>query len=182
MSSDVTSERIDQTQGLLAVDELVDVFLDVYADHDPAFFNEDRFRRQVTGHLTAPRWEAVTARHDGRLVGYMYGFALAPQTRWWEGMAGEVPEGFTAEDGHRTVAISELMVRSAWRRRGIARRLHDEFLAGRHEHRATLLVRPDNHPAKAAYASWGWRTVVQLQPGWEHAPVYDVLVREPVRP
>ncbi len=88
----------------------------------------------------------------------------------------EVPAGFMDEDGRRTVAISEILVREPWRRQHVARRLHDIFLSGRSEERATLLVEPDNGPAQAAYAGWGWRKVAQLRPGWASAPLYDVLV------
>jgi hypothetical protein len=55
--------------------------------------------------------------------------------------------------------------------------LHDAFLAGRPEPRATLLVEPDNHPANAAYTSWGWHTVAQLRPSWDNGPLYNVLIR-----
>jgi hypothetical protein len=67
------------------------------------------------------------------------------------------------------------------RGKGIAHRLHDELLSLRSESRATLLVRPENDAANAAYYRWGWQKVAQLQPGWEHAPRYDDLIL-PLRP
>ncbi len=73
------------------------------------------------------------------------------------------------------------MVRTAWRRRGVARALHHDLLAGRREERATLLVLPDNRPAQAAYANWGWKKIAELQPSFPDAPVYDVLIL-PLRP
>jgi GNAT superfamily N-acetyltransferase len=118
----------------------------------------------------------VTGRADDDLVGYAYGFPLGPATRWWHGWIGDPPAGFTTEDGQRTWAVSEIMVREPWRRQGIARRLHDELLRDRPEERATLLVEPENGPAQAAYASWGWQHVGQLRPDWPDAPLYDVLV------
>jgi GNAT superfamily N-acetyltransferase len=126
--------------------------------------------------MTAPAWELVAAHVDGELVGYIYGFAVPADTRWWRGLLTEVPDGFTIEDGHRTVAISEILVAERWRRQGIARALHDEFLAHRTESRATLLVEPDNAPAQGAYANWGWQKVADLRPSWEGAPLYDVVV------
>jgi GNAT superfamily N-acetyltransferase len=177
VSDDITLDRLDSETAQPLIDDLVAVYLDVYADADPAFFNEDRYRRQLTGHMTAPRWEAVTATHGQKLIGYIYGFALPASTRWWNGLLTDVADGFTTEDGDRTVAISEILVTAPWRRQGIARRLHDAFLAGRPEPRATLLVEPGNDPANDAYASWGWHTVAQLRPSWDNAPLYDVLIR-----
>jgi ribosomal protein S18 acetylase RimI-like enzyme len=75
------------------------------------------------------------------------------------GLITPVPDGFTDEDGRRTFAVNEIMVCPEWQRQGVARSVHPELLSGRPEQRATLLVEPDNVPAQAAYASWGWRKV-----------------------
>ena len=88
----------------------------------------------------------------------------------------EPEPGFTLEDGHRTFALSELMVRQPRTGRGIAHALHDELLQHRPETRATLLVRPENTTAYRAYIRWGWHRVAQLRPGWPDAPLMDVLI------
>lgn len=176
MTADPRLEHLGVEQATARLDEIVDLYVDVYSHADDQFFGEDRYRRQLAGHMQAPTWDLVAASVDGEMVGYIYGFALPAGTRWWRGLLTEMPPGFTDEDGQRTVAISEILVREAWRRRGIARVLHDEFLARRAESRATLLVEPENAPAQAAYTSWGWEKVAPLQPSWEGAPLYDVLV------
>ncbi|MFI5485642.1 GNAT family N-acetyltransferase [Micromonospora echinaurantiaca] len=158
------------------VDQLVDVYLDAHANDGP-LYNAERYRKQLAAHMPRPGWELVAATVDGELVGYIYGFPLAPDTRWWDGIQQPVPAGFTEETGRRTFAVSELLVRRAWQRRGIARALHDELLSGRTEERATLLVRPDNTVARRAYESWGWRCVARLKPAWEGAPTFMVAVR-----
>jgi ribosomal protein S18 acetylase RimI-like enzyme len=178
VEADILLEHFDADQARLRLDELVAVYNDVYAETGNDFFGEDRYRRQISGHLGAPQWELVAAHETDQIAGYIYGFALPADTGWWRGLLTEVPRGFTTEDGGRTLAISELLVRAPWRRRGIAHALHDEFLAGRTESRATLLVEPENAPAQAAYAAWGWRKVAQLRPSWDGSPLYDVLVRE----
>ena len=105
-----------------------------------------------------------------RVARVAYPLAPAPDER--------EPAGglFTEEDGKRTFAFSEIMVRQAWTGRGIAHALHDELLRGRDEQRATLLVEPDNPTAYRAYLRWGWRKVAQLRPAWPGAPLFDVLI------
>ncbi|MEU7608852.1 GNAT family N-acetyltransferase [Micromonospora sp. NPDC049204] len=158
------------------LDQLVKLYLEVYADGGE-FYSEDRYRRQLDLHMQRVGWELISATVNGVLLGYIYGFPLPPDTRWWEGIHEPVPPGFTEEDGRRTFALSELLIRPAWRRRGIARALHDELVARRTELRTTLLVRPDNAAAQIAYKSWGWIKVTKLRPSWGRAPTFDVLVR-----
>lgn len=158
------------------IDHLVAVYLEAHAGDGP-FYTEDRYRRQLAGHTRVPGWSLVTASVGDSLAGYIYGFPLPANSRWWEGLQTPVPDGFTQEDGQRTFALSELLVRPKWQRRGIAKALHDELLDRRPEQRVTLLARPDNAAAQAAYAKWGWRKAAELRPGWEGAPLFDVLLR-----
>ncbi|MFE9440982.1 GNAT family N-acetyltransferase [Streptomyces sp. NPDC006602] len=75
-----------------------------------------------------------------------------------------MPGAFTAETGHRTFALSELMVRAPWRGRGSARRIHDALLASRREQRAALLVHKDHIKVRALYEAWGYETVGEVVP------------------
>lgn len=181
----VTYRHLDAAAAAPLVDRLVAVYLQVYAsdvERDPLFYGEDRFRRQITGHLTGPRWEAVVAEIDAEIIGFAYGFSLSAGTIWWSGLLTEVPDGFTTETGDRTFALSELMVREAWRGQGIARRLHDELLTGRPEKRATLFAKPDNDAAQSAYLNWGWHKAAQVRPNWQGSPVLDALILPLTRP
>jgi ribosomal protein S18 acetylase RimI-like enzyme len=163
------------------VDQLVAIYLDVHKADPEGFYGEDRFRRQLAGHMAAPGWESVIAEDADERIGFSYGLTLSASTSWWDGLTTDVAEGFTTETGHRTFAFSELMVRDAWRGRGVAHALHDALLAGRTEERATLLVRPDNRTAQSAYQRWGWRKAAELRPAWDDAPLYDVMMR-PITP
>jgi GNAT superfamily N-acetyltransferase len=124
--------------------------------------------------MPAQNWTLIAAWLDGELAGYAYGFTLAAQSQWWQGI--DMPKSFTNETGARTFAVSEIMTRAPWRRQGIARSLHGRLLMNRPEERATLLADPDNGPAQNAYASWGYRKVAQLRPAWDGAPLFDVLI------
>lgn len=181
----LTFPRYDADAAVSAgvVDELVAVYLDVHADDvGNAFYGEDRFRRQLSGHMAAPGWDAVAAVDGGEMAGFAYGFPLGADSHWWDGLVGEAHEDFAVETGRRTFALSELLVRARWRGQGLASRLHEELLSRRAEERATLLVRPDNTTAQAIYARWGWQKAANVRPGWEGAPLYDALILPLNRP
>lgn len=142
---------------------------------DP-FNSPDTWMRRFDAYTSASGFDLVIARAGEEPAGQAWGWPLTAQSRWWTGLVAEPEPGFTAEDGIRTFALSEIMVRSDLTGRGVARALHDELLAGRHEKRATLLVEPDNTTAYRAYMSWGWQRAAQLRPDWPDAPLFDVLI------
>lgn len=156
-------------------DPLVALYLEVYADSDDEFDNEDRYRRQLSSHMTAAGFSLVCGYLDEEMIGYTYGFPLQENARWWLGLRTPVAPELIAETGDRTFALCEIMVRPAFQGRSFGHALHDELLAGRPEERATLLAEPDE-PAHAFYLRWGWKTFAQLQPGWEHSPVFDSML------
>jgi ribosomal protein S18 acetylase RimI-like enzyme len=142
-------------------------------EHDP-FYSAERFIERFEGYRAAPGFELVTAHEDQQLVGYLFGYALPPGARWWNGLLDPVPDGFTDETGHRTFALNELHVGAERRGLGVASTLHGELIDHRDEERVTVLVRPEN-PARATYLHWGYGVVGRLQP-FPDAPVYDALV------
>jgi ribosomal protein S18 acetylase RimI-like enzyme len=122
-----------------------------------------------------PAFQMIVAIADGEPVGFTFGHQLAPDTRWWEGAINHIPEPITQENVGRTFAIIELAVSATYRRRGIAKAMHDALLANRREERVTLLVRPEAAPARTAYERWGYVRVGSIRP-WPDAPVYDAMV------
>ncbi|HEX6351107.1 MAG TPA: GNAT family N-acetyltransferase [Candidatus Dormibacteraeota bacterium] len=139
-----------------------DLHAEVYADPpyrqaaDAAAFAE-RFRVQ----RRQPGFVLAEARSGDYLVGYAAGMPLRPSTSWWRGLTAPLPEEDTAEHPGRTFALTELLVRAAWRRQGIGRDLHDLILAGRPEERATAAVLPSALPAQRAFQAWGWRKIAR---------------------
>ncbi|QFG22858.1 GNAT family N-acetyltransferase [Actinomadura sp. WMMB 499] len=153
-----------------------DAYADAIASGDP-FDSPEHFMTRFDAYTDSDRgFEMVVAYLDGEPVGQTWGWPLAPDTAWWRGLVEEPEPGFAEEDGTRTFALSEIMVRRQWTGQGTAHALHNALLTGRHETRATLLVEADNHTAYRAYTAWGWRRVGQLRPSWPDAPLFDVLL------
>ncbi|MFF5265425.1 GNAT family N-acetyltransferase [Actinomadura viridis] len=155
-----------------------DSYVDAIASGDP-FDSVEQFMHRFDAYTSrGSGFDLVVAyTADGEPAGQTWGWPLRPGTAWWGGLVEEPEPGFTKEDGNRTFALSEIMVRQALTGKGIAHSLHDELLSARPEQRATLLVEPDNATAYRAYEAWGWRKVGQLHPGWPDAPLFDVLIR-----
>lgn len=129
--------------------------------------------RQFRVWCRQPGFVLAEARHGGFLVGYGCGMPLRPSTSWWRGLTTPLPAEFTAEHQGRTFALTQLLVRAAWRRQGIATELYHLVMAGRPEERATLTVPPGAAAAQGAFRAWGWRKVGRTQ---EESAVLDVLV------
>jgi hypothetical protein len=142
---------------------------------DP-FDTPEVFMGRFDSYASNPLLDLVVAYEDGDPAGQAWGWPLGPGSRWWETLDHEPEPGFIAEDGTRTFALSEIMVVRERTGHGIAHALHDELLRGRHEQRATLLVRPGNASAYQAYTRWGWRKAAQMRPHWPDAPTFDVLM------
>jgi len=112
----------------------------------------------------------------GEAVGYAYGAPLPENAAWWRGVVEPLSGEETQEDGQRTPALFEIMVRGSWRGTGLAHRIHEELLAGRDEERVTLLVEPEHPKVKALYEEWGYRHIGDQQP-FPDAPLYGSMVR-----
>ncbi|MFC3966486.1 GNAT family N-acetyltransferase [Nocardia jiangsuensis] len=155
-------------------------YADAIAGGDP-FEQPGPFMERFDAYTSPDRpsgFELVIVTIDGEPVGQTWGWPLGQRSGWWGGLRlddGDHEE-FTAEDGRRTFALSEIMVAKEWTGRGLARALHDELLGGRGEQRATLLVDPVNDRAYDRYARWGWSKVGTLRPNWPDAPTFDVLI------
>jgi ribosomal protein S18 acetylase RimI-like enzyme len=163
---------------------LIPLWKNVYSEialTDP-FFSTERFTQRFDGYASAPGFKLCTASNSaGEAVGVAFGYTLQTGSRWWNGLQTPVADEFTQEDGNRTFAINEIMVVESLRRKGIATALHRHLLADRPESRATLLVEPENHPARNAYLHWGWTQIGVLKP-FPDSPTYDSMIISLPRP
>jgi len=126
--------------------------------------------------LNQPGFRLVVARTADQLVGFAVGHMVGPASGWWAGIRPDPLHGDTADpagfdDGGHSFGIAELGVHPAWRRRGLASRLHEALLAGRGESRVVLWVRADAPAARATYARWGYRLLGSVQ----DRPPYQVM-------
>jgi ribosomal protein S18 acetylase RimI-like enzyme len=122
-----------------------------------------------------PAFQLVVATTDGKPVGFAFGHQLTADAKWWQGATTPLPDSIVREYAGHTFAIIELAVAAEYRRRGIAKALHDALLVDANEERATLLVRPEAVPARTAYERWGYARVGAIRP-WPEAPLYDAMV------
>lgn len=159
----------------------LDIVSDLYAD---AFFGpphnqgQTELGRMVDSwprRLTAPGFRLIVAEHEGQPIGCVYGHQLAADTKWWEGALVPLPDDVTAERDGRTLAVIDMMVTAAWRRRGIAEAMHGHLLVDRTEERVTLLVDPANEPARRAYRKWGYGVVGRIQP-FPDSPKFEAMI------
>ena len=162
---------LDGAGASASAEDLLALAAEVYGkDRDAETVRRERvWRRQ-------PGFALVEARHGEYLVGYAAGTPLRPSTSWWRGLTTPLPDDVTTEHAGRTFALTELLVRAAWRRQGIGRELHGLLLDGRGEERATLTVAPGAAAAQAAFRAWGWRKIARTRDDAGAGLVQDVLV------
>ncbi|GAA4143711.1 GNAT family N-acetyltransferase [Actinomadura keratinilytica] len=165
-------ERLDGAGTRSCFAEIQAVYAEAFPDYDLAD-HERRTSRQTE----SSGFEAVIARIDRVLVGFVYGLPLSAGTGWWAGLEPPPPPGFTTETGARTFAVIDLAVTPSCRGRGIGRRLMDELLRPRREDRATLATAPHERQVQQMYERWGWRKVGRAPGGvGETEPWFDLYV------
>ncbi|MDQ0904475.1 ribosomal protein S18 acetylase RimI-like enzyme [Streptomyces canus] len=142
------------------------------------FYDVERFDERLSAYASRPGWTAVLGYENGETVGFCFGTTLAPDTKWWNNMLTPLPAGVTVENGKRTVALNEIVVRKQWRGRSVAWQLHEAWLSHRAEERVTLLVNPANGDGavQAVYEAWGYRKLGDQKP-FPDSPVFSVMLR-----
>ncbi|MER5699248.1 GNAT family N-acetyltransferase [Streptomyces mirabilis] len=181
----ITYDRHEGTEAAAQLDEFLAAYEEIYAE--PPYSEGPRdiaeFIEHYQVHASRAGMQLVIARDGSEVVGFTYGYRLAPDTRWWHNVQDvSLPPEFMEEDGSRTFVIIELAVRKPWRRRGVAAGLHEQLLDGLTAERVTLTVRPEPEaaPARSAYLAWGYERLGISHP-WPEAPLYECMVR-PLRP
>lgn len=133
------------------------------------------FAERLARHGREPGFGAVLAFDaEDRPVGYAYGNTVESGDRWWQRM-GDVDARFT---GLPAVALKEIGVTVPYRGTGLARRIHDELLAGRSEAYVSLMVNAAAGDGKVqrVYESWGYTVIGTSQPSPD-SPVLAAMIR-----
>jgi GNAT superfamily N-acetyltransferase len=112
---------------------LWDVHADAYADRMHEEFVQ-RFPWFVDHWGGREGFACVIAYDGGEAVGFAYGSPSEPGREWWRTYLEPAPEDPT------TFAVSELMLRPKWRKRGLGVRMHSALLDGREEAMVVLTV------------------------------------------
>jgi GNAT superfamily N-acetyltransferase len=166
-----TFTNIDAVRG-----DLVDVYADVRSAllHLPNYA-VTAFGERLDRHGTEPGFVAVLGYADGLPVGYAYANTIEHGDRYWERTSPAPAEKYTERPA---AALKEIGVRSAWRKTGSARRIHDALLATRTEPFVTLMVNPAAGDGKvhALYRSWGYDDIGQSQPS-PSSPLLSVMIK-----
>jgi GNAT superfamily N-acetyltransferase len=164
--------------------ELRALYAQAYAE--PPYFEDELDVSQFSGRLAAqleePSFLLTAAWDHDVLSGYLYGFAIHEQSPMWKTIfLFPDPDQHPQERLSPVAFVSELLVHARYRRRGLARALHDRFIAARGEPGAVLLAHPGATAAQAAYRHWGWYRVGRGRP-FPGTPLYETLVKDLQRP
>ncbi|MET7573372.1 GNAT family N-acetyltransferase [Streptomyces sp. NPDC005492] len=171
-------QRHDAKSAKDITSELVDVYAKVY-DVPPyigdPFFSVDSFRDRLEAAYDTDGFETVTARLDGRIVGYVHGATLPADKPWWGSLGNRRPADLIdLADAGGVFWLRELMVLPELQNQGLGRQIHDTVIAGRAERVTTLTCIVDNQPAHDAYLRWGYTIMGQIKHAPE-SPVYDAM-------
>ncbi|WP_416971619.1 GNAT family N-acetyltransferase [Streptomyces sp. 4F14] len=170
--------RHDGTSAKGIMDELVDVYAQVY-DVPPyigdPFFSVDSFRTRLEAAFDTEGFETVTARQEGRIIGYVHGATLPADKPWWASLGNLRPaELVVLADSGGIFWLRELMVLPGLQNQGLGRQIHDTVIAGRSESVTALTCIIDNQPAHDAYLRWGYTIMGQIKHAPE-SPMYDAM-------
>ncbi|OSZ61546.1 GNAT family N-acetyltransferase [Streptomyces pharetrae CZA14] len=174
----VTVERMGGQVALQREAAFKLIYAEVFAEPPYREADDDvtaTFRRFQTQARKSTFLAGLARAEGGEPVGMAYGYPLGAKTGWWDQLIEPVADDLRREDGRRTFGLMELAVRAPWRRRGIARRLHETLLGGVTAERVLLNVHPESAAALAAYRSWGYRKVGETRP-WDGACLHDVML------
>ncbi|MEK8173505.1 hypothetical protein NKH77_44935 [Streptomyces sp. M19] len=88
-------ERLDGKAAEDTRETLADVYEEAYAEKlDGAFRSRSGFLDRLSAYVQRPGFELISAYEDDALVGYIFGFGIAPSGTWWEGFRGRYQHEF----------------------------------------------------------------------------------------
>ncbi|MGH4008377.1 MAG: GNAT family N-acetyltransferase [Pseudonocardiaceae bacterium] len=157
----------------------IDIYRETFGHEiDKPFWSVERYSQRLERHATMAGFTAIVAYAHNGPIGFAYGITLPATTRWWATIQPPLTDpAFTHEDGHRTFALFEVIVKPGHQGQGIGRRIHDHLLSTRSEQRVTIATHHGNTHARTTYTKWGYRHIGTRQPA-PPAPLLDVYLRD----
>lgn len=156
----------------------IDVYREAFGHEiDKPFWSVERYSQRIERHAAMSGFSAVVAYANEEPIGFTYGITLPATTRWWTTIQPPLTDqAFTHEDGHRTFALFEVIVKPEHQGQGIGQRIHDELISTRSEQRVTIATHHGNIHARNTYTKWGYHHIGTRQPT-PPAPQLDVYLR-----
>lgn len=167
---DVTWARLDGFEAIEPLEECADLYVQVYAEppyNGAPKFSRDRFLSRTRRQMTSAGFTMVTARRDGVLAGFAFGFSMAAGS-WWANASPPEAEVLNAAK----FAVVELVVDRRHRGKGLGTSLLRRLLQQRPEPYATLAAVIGSY-AYDWYLRSGWRKVGEFR---AEPPFSDALV------
>jgi GNAT superfamily N-acetyltransferase len=163
-------DAVDASQAPALVDELADLYAEVYAEPP---YNEGeehvaRFAQHYLDETTRAGFGLVIAVDNDLVAGAVHGWTMAAG-QWFNRPITEPPAEIKNAP---KFAIMEWMVRKRYRRAGIGRHLLDVILTGRPEPYAILASNPASI-ARRIYDKLGWHYCGSTEPAF--MPSMDIL-------
>lgn len=126
---------------------------------NPEFYSKPRFLKRMKGYASRPFFRFITAHVGGELVGFTTTASLIPSSTWWEEMTPKQPPEFYPEDGSRTLAIFDVLVKEDFRGHKIATELHRLSVKDITFQRVTLLSSKPQQPAFDMWLHFGYEII-----------------------
>lgn len=175
----------------LYVDQLAELYESDFVDpplQGTNFYSQERFKeRLLEDYIASPNSEdkndtdssfkIVTFWINNHLVGFVTGASLPLGTQWWKDVRERLPEGFDEENGNRTFALFDIVVKKSLRGQGLGHQLHSKLLEGRGEERVTLMCSESRQPAYSIWRHWGYRKVGTVE-SVDHGTIWSALIRQ----
>ncbi|MEV0291381.1 MULTISPECIES: GNAT family N-acetyltransferase [unclassified Kribbella] len=171
-------EVLDAEQSLQAAPELAAVYLSAFGapgyDEEPA--RAEQFAsEQLPTHAARDGFKLVTAKADGRIVGFAYGYT-GQRGQWWSDRLVETAPTEIVDEwvgGH--FEFVELAVAVEAQGQGVGSALHDVLMADLPHEKGLLSTYVDDRPAPRLYRRKGWQLLMP-DLGWGSA-LYGLRLR-----
>ncbi|MDP9792529.1 GNAT superfamily N-acetyltransferase [Catenuloplanes nepalensis] len=151
---------------------LVPIYASSHAEllHEPWYSPDDWWMRLVQRYAITSDFGLVTGWINNEAIGYAFG-SLDSSARHKDAVTLALPQ--ISIYGSLYI-FREFAVTPPWQGHGFGRQIHNALLSNRPEKAAHLLLRKDNHSARAAYTNWGWVSAGEFQP-FPESPTFDAM-------